>query len=182
MVDYVEESLNTFVKQEQAVDIPETVAFSISGFDLLGRGDTRAKIIVRLKLEELLSYDGKSSSKYVRRMPVQGAREEWAGFLATGELAASCLCSANHALNELKMLKQLDVLKDRMLVYKNLKVMKKGRYPFSTRIHMWKIHNPLPERIYRLARFKLNREDPAKLLRRFKERVSKYGSFIITRG
>lgn len=181
MVEYGKDTLNTFLLEEEPLGQPEPASFSISPFELLGKGEIRAKIIIRLKLEELLKWDNLSSSRYVNRMNTQTAKEDWIGFLATNEIASSVLGSDPFVLQELKKLKSLDVVVDKYLVLRNVKVKKNGGYPYTIRIHMWKIHNPLPEQVYRLARIKFNWHDPAELLKGFKESLTKHRRYFVTR-
>lgn len=181
MGEYGNPDLNTFVLEEQPLNEPEPVSFSISPYELLGKGETRAKIIVRLKLEEIVSWENLSSCKYVNRMSSEQIRLDWLGYLSTNEIAASCLISDRHALNMLNILKHSEVVKDKVLVFRNAKVSRKGTYPFSTRVHMWKIHNPLPDPVYYLARLRFNWDSPSELYKRFLERVKNKRPFVVTK-
>ena len=114
-------------------------------------------------------------------MSSEKLKKDWYGYISTNEIAASVLGSDPFVLQELKKLKSLDAVKDKHLILRNVKVKKNGGYPYTIRVHMWKIHNPLPDKVYQLARIKLRWNDPVELFKRFKETMAKHRKFFITK-
>ena len=180
--DYSKEHLNSYLslkKEDLKIEESPTPAFTISPFDIIGRGDLRAKVIVRLKLEELLSLSSKSSCKYINRMNLASAKEPWYGWISTNEICSSCLSSMRRTSEILSLFADIGVVFSKTLLIRNAKA--RGQHRFTTKVHMWRIHNPLPQDLYPLSRNKLNWNSPHELYRKFLDDIGKTSIFIITK-
>lgn len=145
--NYSETDLNTFAfEQKQQIE-------EISLQKIIGKGYNRSKIIVRLKLEEILSHKGETTSKYVKKMNLNPLKLEWMGYLSTTEIANSIGSEINVVLRLLKDLKNKGIVKDRYIKYPFLGDWnKKNKWKYKRKIHMWKIVDKgLVQQIYETA-------------------------------
>lgn len=158
---YVEETINRY--------LPEAVRPVESPRSIVGKGYGRAKVIVRLKLEELASlYHSTSFSRYVNRINLSDVKERWMGFLGTTEIAESIGCKVDPVLRWLKELKLKGIVIDDFLLFPDLRAAR-NRNPMMRKVHMWRIHNPLDPKIYTHAHRKIGFENPCDLVKRMIE-------------
>lgn len=160
-MSYGDESLNRYA--------PELPAQTESAYSIVGKGYGRAKVIVRLKLEEIASlYHDHSFSRYINRINLPDIKAKWFGFLSTNEIASDIGCRLESCLRWLQELKLKGVVIDDFLLFPDLRSARNGN-PMMRKVHMWKIHNPLDDKIYNHAHRKIGYENPCDLVKRMLE-------------